>query len=316
MLLVNDSTIGVVEVLLPAVPGPGPGVGDAAEGRHLLAAPEVRGAQVLAAVVQRVEVEAVGVAVAVAGVATVPLVERPVGVVEQDLPAPGQRRLRGASQGDRPGEARRLGVDHLDGVGQVVGDVERLAVGGEGQLGRPAARRDATEPAVAVEQLDGDQVARAPGAPGEPLQVGPEDHHLVGPAATDGQVAAVVGDGHAVGVGGGLAAGVEREGGIRLRAVERRRASGAGRAPIPCRCCSTWWRTPDSSCWRRSPSGRRARGRPAGGCPPRPTGSARPSMSRPRSPRGPSTARCRRAAARRRPRGPALEARGRRPGGR
>ena len=71
-----------------------------------------------------------------------------VGVVEEDLAAAGQRRRLRAAQGDRPDELGRLGVDDLDGVGQVVGDVERLAVGGEGQLGRPAAQRDAAEPAV------------------------------------------------------------------------------------------------------------------------------------------------------------------------
>ena len=131
----------VVEVGLPAVPGPGPGAGHPAERRHLLAAAQVRRAQVLPAVVERVEVQAVGVAVAVAGVATVPLVERPLGVVEEDLAPARQRERLGAAQRDRADEPGRLGVDDLDGVGEVVGDVEGLAVGGEGELGRPAAQR-------------------------------------------------------------------------------------------------------------------------------------------------------------------------------
>ena len=177
----------VVEAVLPAVPGPGPGVRDAAERRHLLAAAEVEGAQVLPAVVERVEVQAVGVAVAVAGVAAIPLVERPRGVVEEDLAAAGQRRRLRAAQGDRPDEPGGLGVHDLDGVGEVVRHVERLAVGGKGQLGGPAAQRDPAEPAVALEQLRRQQVAPALVAPGEPLAVGAEDHHLVGAAQARGQ---------------------------------------------------------------------------------------------------------------------------------
>ncbi len=64
-----------------------------------------------------------------------------VGVVEEDLAAAGERRLVGPPSGIVRTTLGRLGVDDLDGVGEVVGDVERLAVGGEGQLGRPAAER-------------------------------------------------------------------------------------------------------------------------------------------------------------------------------
>ena len=54
----------------------------------------------------------------------------------------------GAAQRNRPDELGRLGVDDLHRVGQVVGDVQGLAVGGEGELGGPAAQGDAAEPAV------------------------------------------------------------------------------------------------------------------------------------------------------------------------
>ena len=89
------------------------------ERRHLLAAPQVGGAQVLPAVVQRVEVEAVGVAVAVAGVAAVPLVERPRRRRGRgSRPAAPARASSGPPRGivrDQPG---RLGVDDLHGVGR------------------------------------------------------------------------------------------------------------------------------------------------------------------------------------------------------
>ena len=45
----------------------------------------------------------------------------------------------GAAQGNRLHQFRRFGVDDLNGVGQIIGDVEGLAVGGEGQLGGSAA---------------------------------------------------------------------------------------------------------------------------------------------------------------------------------
>ena len=102
------------------MPGPGFGLGDAAEGRNLLATALVERAQVLPAVVERVEIQAVGVPVAMAGVATVPLVVRVRGVVEHDLALARQREGLGAAQGDRLDEFGRLGVDDLDRVGEVI----------------------------------------------------------------------------------------------------------------------------------------------------------------------------------------------------
>ncbi len=248
----------VVEARLPAVPGPGLGLRDAAEGRDLLAAPLVERAQVLPAVVERVEIQAVGVAVAVAGVATVPLVERVRRVVEQDLAAPGQRQGLRAAQRDRLDQLGRFGVDDLDGVGEVIRDVEGLAVGCEGQLGRAGRRASTRRYRPSFLSSSGAIRSRELfGPPGKRLQVGPEDHHLVRAAATDGHVPLVAADGHPVGIAGRLALGVERERGIGRRAVERRPASAAGRAPSPGRCCSGWSRTAGSACWRRSPSCRR-----------------------------------------------------------
>src|SRR5262249_46137870 len=66
---------GVVEALLPAMPCPWLGLGDAAKGRHFLATSNVERAQVLSPIVERVEVETSRVPVAVTGVATVPLVK-------------------------------------------------------------------------------------------------------------------------------------------------------------------------------------------------------------------------------------------------
>ena len=97
-------------------------------------------------------------------------------------------RLR-AAQGNCLHELGGLGVDDLDGVAQIVGDVERLAVGGEGQLGGPAAERDPAVPAVVLEQLGRDQVARAVRRARGAGCGRSEDHHLVRSAATDGQVA-------------------------------------------------------------------------------------------------------------------------------
>src|SRR5262249_30847110 len=89
------------------------------------------------------------------------------------------------------------------------------AVGGEGQLGGPAAQEDPAIPAVVVEQLGRQEVAGAVDPPGEPLAVGAEEHDLVGAAATHGESLVIPADGHAVGVGRGLAPGVERQGGER-----------------------------------------------------------------------------------------------------
>ena len=123
-----------------------------------------------------------------------------------------------------------VGVDDLDGVGQIVGDVERLAVGGEGQLGGPAAQRHPAVPAVALEQL-GRRSGRASCSTrqGRRRPIGPEDHDFVRTAATDGQALPVAADGHAVGVGRGLALGVERERGE--RGSEPSRATRVSRWP-------------------------------------------------------------------------------------
>ena len=163
---------------------------------------------------------------------------RALGVVEDDLAAAHERQRLGPAQRNRLDELGRLGIDDLDGVGQIIRDVERLAVGGKGQLGGPAAQLDAAVPAVFLEQLGRDQVARAVGPPGERLQVGPEDHHLVRAAATDRHELLVAADGDAVGIAGGLALRVERERGVGRPSRRAGLASGAGRAPSPGRCCS------------------------------------------------------------------------------
>ena len=46
---------------------------------------------------------------------------------------------------------------------------------------------------------------------GSGLRIGPEEHHLVRTAATDGEAAPVTADRHAVGIARGLTTGVERE---------------------------------------------------------------------------------------------------------
>ena len=97
---------------------------------------------------------------------------------------------------------------------------------------------------------------------------------------------AVAADGHAVGVGRGLAPRVERERGERLRAVERDPRQPLAEDPAQVDVVARSWRTRGSSCWRRSPSGRRGRSRPAGGCRPsigmRPLDRPRPGRDRPR----------------------------------
>ena len=188
---------------------------DPAQGGHLLVAAQVRRAQVLAAVVEGVEAQAVGMAVAVAGVATVPLVERPLSRMEQDLTAAGQRERTRAAEGYRADEAGRLGVDHLHGIGQIVGDEKRLVIGREGKLGGPSAQRHAAIPAIAAQQFRGNQVARAVDSPGQAAAIGTEDHHFMSSPQADRQEFVIPADGHAMGVGRGLAARVEREGGER-----------------------------------------------------------------------------------------------------
>ena len=120
-------------------------------------------------------------AVAVASIATVPLVERPLGRVEENLPAPDQRQRGGAAQGNRANQAGRLGIDHLHSVRQIVGDIHRPAVGGEGQLRGTAAQRYAAESAITGQQLRRHQVARAVGTPGRAVEVGAEDHDIMSP---------------------------------------------------------------------------------------------------------------------------------------
>ena len=203
------------------MPRPRLGLGHPAQRGNLLATAHVGGAQVLAAIVERVEVEAARVPVAVAGVATVPLVVRTLTVVEEDLAAPRERQGFGPAQGNRLDQLSRLGIDDLNGVGQIIGHVEGLAVGGKGQLGGAAAELDAPEPAVFLEQLGRDQVARAVRPPGEPLQVGPEDHDLVRAAETDRHELVVAADRDTMGIADRLALRVERERVVGDRAVER-----------------------------------------------------------------------------------------------
>ena len=142
MLLVNDSTIASSRLVCQPCQVQGLVWVTRRRVGTFLRLRRWNGAQVLPAVVERVEVEAVGVAVAVAGVATVPLVER-----VRSRRGTGSRR--GVASDSVLGPPRGIVWTSLAdsasttwiGVGEVIGDVERLAVGGEGQLGRPAAQR-------------------------------------------------------------------------------------------------------------------------------------------------------------------------------
>jgi hypothetical protein len=135
--------------------------------------------------------------------------------MEQDLTPAGQRELAGAAEGDRAEEAGRLGIDHLHGIGQIVGDEKRPVIGREGELGGPSAQGHAAIAAIAAQQFHGNQVARAVDSPGQAAAIGTEDHHFMRSPQADREELVVPADGHAVGVGRGLAAGVEREGGER-----------------------------------------------------------------------------------------------------
>ena len=95
-------------------------------------------------------------------------------------------------------------------------------------MGRPPSI-DPSVPAVFLEQLGRDQVARAVRPPGQPLQVGPEDHDLVRAAATDRHELLVAADRDAMGIADRLALRVERERGD--RSPSRRAATRVSRWP-------------------------------------------------------------------------------------
>ena len=144
MLLVNDSTIESSRLVCQPCQVHGLVLVTRRSVGDFLAAAQVGRAQVLAAVVERVEIEAAGVSVAVAGVATVPLVVRALAASWKRIsPRRASESVLRPAQGNRLDQLRRLGVDDLNGIGQIIGHIERLAVGGKGQLGGAAAQLDA-----------------------------------------------------------------------------------------------------------------------------------------------------------------------------
>ena len=137
-----------IKVFPPTVPSPRSGLRHAAQSRHFLMAEQVRGAEILPTVVQGVENQAARVPVRMASGAAIPLMERPRRVMEEDFPLSRERRRFRTAELDRADDLGRFGVDDLDAIAKIIGDIKRFAVEVERQLRRPAADRDAAKSTV------------------------------------------------------------------------------------------------------------------------------------------------------------------------
>ena len=99
-------------------------------------------AVIVPAVVHGVKIKAIRVAVCMTRRTTVPLVERTLGIVEQNFALPSQTRLRWATKLDFARSATTTDVDRLYTVFEIIGGLEGFAVGAEGEFHRTTAGFD------------------------------------------------------------------------------------------------------------------------------------------------------------------------------
>src|SRR5262245_37836360 len=142
------------------MPGPGAGLGDIVQAWRLLRV-------AVGVIVERVELEAAGMAFGVASVAAEPLMVRALGVVKDRFALAGQGWFFRTAQGNRSQYLAGLDIDDLNSVEQVIGDSDRASVIAKRKRGGPAVDINAAHLVRAELQRYIDEIARLARAPGQ-----------------------------------------------------------------------------------------------------------------------------------------------------